>query len=1177
MVGTTSASALGLDNYPDDPTEAEASVAGMSLDSKDLVAAAQSKAGSKSDPGPNREAFNGALGGDEVIDFGAGYQIPVDDFIDFGQAGAIESESTASDAKNGKAVSGIVGADGGLSLDGKDSDFGTAQVDLLSIVAASGSSDVTDGLIDQADLNLGLGGAWVEAIDGEFQDPDSVGKYGQYRVGDAKLQLHSPAIDDAGDGVSDAAGEMEGEVNDALNEALGLTDLLPGMTVDASVESSIKDDVLDAILLEPITTDDGLATIDLGEGSIEVDVGRIGGNDDGVIDRPVGMNNQDPNTELIDDETYPFIASSVHDVIEKVIDVAVDTAIESLRSATVNVDITAPDGTKAGWDMDLTGKVSNDSCDAAGATGTVTCGTINTVMKSMDTVMGPVYDELSDPSGLLYKAFTTIKTDMMTVPIRAALDPFLKLIADNLVSLQINHQETTECTAADGSTTVNGVEVSALSLGVGDGTARLGIGNAGVRTDSCDESADGPSIDTSSPAPAGGETTLDSTGWAPDTDVTVELNGPDGEPVGDPITVTTDGDGNFPKGTVLPIPADVTPGDFTIVGTDPDGNTGEGDVTVYAPDLTVAGPVYPGDCAVIKSGGWAPDSEITVQLNDAEGKPVGDPVTATADKNGDLPDDTCVTVPDGTEPGDFTVVGSDDNGASIDSPLTVAEAGTPIVSVTTPAPAGTDIDVTSRGWSADADVTFELTDPDGKSVGDNVTVTADGEGNVPEGTTLPIPDDAAAGDYTLTATDPDDNSAKATVSVYAPTIETTSPVVPGQDAAVKSTGWLPSSEIKLQLVDADGKDAGDAVNVTTDGNGNVPDDPVLTIPEDAEPGDFTVRASDDNEAEVEASVTVAEPSIDVSSPVPAGGEASLKSAGWKANTSVELTLANADGDVVGSPVIATADGEGALPDGTKIQVPEDTKAGDLTVTGTASNETTAKGTFEVYAPSIEASSPVPAGDETTLTSSGWLPETEVSIRLALPSAKPDDSSDDLGKAITVTTDEEGAVPEDTKLPVPAETAGGDFAVVGTDDNGAEAAATIEVTSAGSDDDANASSNAGGDDANASSNAGGDDANASSNAGGDDANASSNAGGDDANASSNAGGDDANASSNAGGDDANASSNAGSGDVNAGAGDEGVSSDLPRTGGEIVPIFLAAAALIAVGAAARYTFRNKTHV
>lgn len=488
LLASTAVSAQ--DVKADEPTEAGASVAGMTLDSKELVALGKSKAASESDPGPNREAFNGAIGADEVVDFGAGYEIPLDDFLSFGEAGAIHSESTAADSKNGKSVTGIVGADGGLTLDGKDSDFGTASVDLLSLVDATGKSDVTDGLIDQADLNFGLGGAWVEAVDGELQDPDGVGGYGQYRVGDAKLNLHSPAIEDAGDGVSDAAGQMEDEVADKVNDALGLGKALPGMKVDTTVTSNIEEDVLDAILREPIKTDDGLATIDLGKGSVEVDLARLGGNDDGVTDRPVGINNQDPNSELIDDETYPLIASSIHDAIEKVIDVAVDTAIESLRSAKVNVDITALDGTTAGWDMDLTGKVSNYDCKPSGATGSVSCTTIDTVMNSMKTVTGPIYDKLSDPSGLLYKAFTTIKTDMMTVPIRAAVDPFLELLADNLVSLQINHQETTECKTADGEKVVSGVDVSALSLGVAGGKSRMGFGNAGVRTDPCGESAD---------------------------------------------------------------------------------------------------------------------------------------------------------------------------------------------------------------------------------------------------------------------------------------------------------------------------------------------------------------------------------------------------------------------------------------------------------------------------------------------------------------------------------------------------------------------------------------------------------------------------------------------------------------------------------------------------------------
>ncbi|MGO2111812.1 MAG: choice-of-anchor G family protein, partial [Pseudoclavibacter sp.] len=783
------ASAAGLDTYPTDPAEAEASVVDMALADTDLFGVAQSHAGSVQDPGPNQEAFSGSLAGTEIVDFGAGYEIPLDQLIAFGEAGALLSESTATDAQNAEAISGIAGADGGLTLDGTDGDFGTASLDMLSLFDAAGVDSITDQMIDEAELNFGLGGAWVQSIDGIFQDPDLVGELGQYRAGALSFDLHSPAIEAASTGVSDGAGQMEAAVIDEINSLLdvaSLVSLVPGASLDLEITSDIQQDVLDAVLLAPISTDDGLATIDLGTGSLTVDVGRIGGNDDGVIDRPVGINNQDPNTELIDSDTYPFIASSIHDVIERVVQVAVDAAVESLQSVEIDFDGSLPIVGDAAFTIDLTGDIV-EPC-----TGTA-CAAFSPIISAAQTAMGPIYDALSDPSGLLYDAFTTIKTDMITVPIRAAIDPFLELIAGNLLSVQLNHQETEMCTLPDGSDTVSGLEVSALSIGVAGGTARLGIGNAGVRVDACGLAALTPELEAASPAPAGSCVDITSSGWNPETDVTLQLTDATGAPVGEPVTVTTDADGNVPADTCVTIPEGTNPGDFTIVGTDPDGTTAEAPLAVYSPELAASTPVAPGECSDITSGGWMPDSEVTLQLTDAAGTPVGEPVTATADADGNVPADTCVTIPDGTTPGDYEIVGTDANGAEVTSPIEVvdADADAPVIEASSPVPAGGESEVSSSGWTPNTDVMLQLTDADGAPLGEPVTATTDADGNLPAGTIVPIPADIEPGEYAIVGTDPDGTTAQDAIDVYAPTLDATSPVSAGDDTEITSGGWAP--------------------------------------------------------------------------------------------------------------------------------------------------------------------------------------------------------------------------------------------------------------------------------------------------------------------------------------------------------------------------------------------------
>ncbi|APX33681.1 hypothetical protein BH708_14240 [Brachybacterium sp. P6-10-X1] len=1060
------ASALGLNTYPDEPTESEASVVGMSLGDEDIIGLGQSQAGSDSNPGPNTEAFNGAIGGNEVVDFGSGYQIPLDEFLEFGEVGTIQSQSTATDAQNGEAITGIAGADGGLTLDGTDGEFGTARIDLLSIAKASGADTITDQMIDQADLSFGLGGAWVESVNGEFQDPDAVGEMGQYRVGDMKLELHSPAVQAAGDGLSDAAGQMEQEVTGTINDSLDLAGALPvpGLTVDTEVSSTLQEDVLDATLLGPIATDDGLAEINLSEGTVVVDLGRIGGNDDGLIDRPVGINNQNPNTELIDDETYPFIASSVHDVIDETVDLSVGTAMDSLESVSISSSVSAPDGTTASWDMTLAGEVTNFECAPGGLTGAATCAALEGAMSAMGPIMTPINETITNPEGVIYEAFTTIKTDLMTVPVRAALDPFLELIANNLFSVQINHQETQTCQMPDGSEAVSGLEVSALSIGVLDGTSRLGIGNAGVRVDACDLAATDPLIGASSPAPAGGESTLTGEGWTPDTDVSVQLTDPDGNAVGDPVTVTTDENGAFPEGSVLPIPEGVEPGDFTVVATDPEGNEATDTLEITPADsadeatLEASSPVPAGGESDLTSEGWTPGTDVSVQLTDPDGNAVGDPVTVTTDENGAFPEGTVLPVPEGTEPGDFTVTATDPEGIEATDTLEVVAADAPLVDASTPAPAGGESTLTGEGWTPDTDVSVQLTDPEGNPAGDPVTVTTDENGAFPEGTVLPIPEDATPADgYTVTATDPEGNEATDTLEVTPAdsadeaTLEASSPVRVGDDSELVSEGWTPDTDVSVQLTDPDGNAVGDPVTVTTDENGAFPEGTVLPVPEDATPADgYTVTATDPEGIEATDTLEVVAadaPLVDASTPAPAGGESTLTGEGWTPDTDVSVQLTDPDGNAVGDPVTVTTDENGAFPEGSVLPIPEGVEPGDFTVVATDPEGNEATDTLEIVPAdaaeaTIDASSPVRVGDASTLASEGWAPDTEVSVQLTDP------EGDAVGDPVTVTTDENGAFPEGTVLPISEDaTPREGYTVTATDPEGNEATDTIEVVAA----------------------------------------------------------------------------------------------------------------------------------
>ncbi|MFC7403948.1 choice-of-anchor G family protein, partial [Georgenia alba] len=976
------APAFAVDNYPEEPSEAEASVVDSSVLGTDLAGGGRSDAGSASNPGPNNEALNVDLLGSELIQLGD-IELPIDQFIDFGQVGALQSESEASGPLDARAISGLASGDGSVTLDGADADFGAAEVDLLTLFNELGVDGGTDLLVDEATLLLGAGGAEVVAESGEFIDQDGVGGAGQYRVAEASLLLHSPAIEEAAGMMYDAAGQVDATMEDTVNDMLDLSDIvnaLPaGVTVDATVESNMQEEIFQALVAEPITTNNEVLTVDFSTGTATLHLDQIVSGDLRP-GQPSGINNQNPNTELIDDELYPMIAETVHDLMEEATNIAVGAIEGALGSVTVNLTaaMDSPAGSAtATWDLNLMGDLDNVECESSGLGGGALCTTLTTAINALGPVLSgvvqPIRDfVLSDAGQEIFDVLINdIKTGAITVPIRQALEPFIELLAQ-VVSLQLNRQVTEVCTLPDGTETTGSLEVSAISLGLVQAAdaGRLNLGNAGARIDACGLAGGelGLTLDPTEVEP-GQSTTATGEGFTADSTATVQLIGPDGEPVGDPITVDTDADGEFT--TDVPVPADAPPGDYLVEATDDTtGDVIEADLVVIEQsgldlNLGLDPPTVPaGEPTTVTGEGYTPDSTATVQLVDPAGNPVGDPVPAETDADGSFTVD--LPVPVEAEPGDYTVVGTDDTtGESTDAALAVYS---PTLEADSPVAGDQCVAITSGGWLPESEVTLQLTDGDGNAVGEPVVVTTDGEGSVPADTCLEVPEGTEPGDYTVVGTDDGGAEVTAPVAVYVPTLEATSPVPAGGETEVTSGGWLPESEVALQLADAAGDPVGEPVTVTTDGEGNVPAGTTIPIPEDAAPGEYTVVGTDPDGATAEGTLEVYGPTLDATSPVIAGQCSVITSGGWLPESEVALQLTDAAGDPVGEPVTVTTDGEGNVPADTCLEVPEGTEPGDYTVVGTDDGGSEVSAPVEVVAaptePTIVASTPVPAGGET---------------------------------------------------------------------------------------------------------------------------------------------------------------------------------------------------------------------
>ena len=342
--------------------------------------------------------------------------------------------------------------------------------------------------------------------------------------------------------------------------------------------------------------------------------------------------------------------------------------------------------------------------------------------------------------------------------------------------------------------------------------------------------------------PAGGKTSVTGTGWDPASPVSVQLKDPSGANVGAPVPVTPAADGSLPA-TDLPVPATATPGAYTVVGT-------QGSNTQSAP-LTVTAAVNPalkadptsvpaGKKTSITGTGWDPAQPVKLQLTDPAGQPVGNPVTVTPTADGALPA-TDLPVPATAVPGKDTVVGTQGTDTT-STPLTVTAAVNPALKVDpTSVPAGGKTSVTGTGWDPAQPVKVQLTDKDGKPVGDPVNVTPAADGSLPA-TDLPVPATATPGDYTVVGTQgTDTTSTPLTVTAATTPALTVNPtsVPAGKKTSVTGTGWTPGTPVSVQLKDPSGANVGAPVSITPAADGALPATD-LPVPADAKPGNDTV-------------------------------------------------------------------------------------------------------------------------------------------------------------------------------------------------------------------------------------------------------------------------------------------------------------------------------------------------
>ncbi|MFC8600700.1 choice-of-anchor G family protein, partial [Isoptericola sp. NPDC057191] len=440
------------------------------------------------------------------------------------QLGAV-NQYAAADADGATAASGAVTDQGGISVGGSEQFPADATVSLTPLVP----DDLQGSTVSQLDLSLGALSATAQAEPGSTT--------GDYQIAGATVDLTSPLVGGVYTQLQDAIAPVQTSLDglsDTLTTAvegtLGLLDASPLTQATSTVDVTVPD--LSTVLPSGFVGD-GAVQVNLQTGQVSVDLEQLLADDPDLPD----LNELPANTEILDGAVVAAIADAVTSTITSIVQDVADGVRTAVESAAVSLDVTVgarllPTGPYAdvlGITLDAPLSAIDDGTATASVDVLGTQALLDVVLgvlgTSTDALASTIVNALLAPVGAVFTLVDTLETtlDGITGPLAAdVVGPVLDVLT-GVVSLTGNVQEQPgDLPAQDPSGaesfTERALSLRLLSFGTGDDLATVNLASATVRA------VEAPSI-TVDPATvqAGAETTVSGTGFAPETDLAVQL------------------------------------------------------------------------------------------------------------------------------------------------------------------------------------------------------------------------------------------------------------------------------------------------------------------------------------------------------------------------------------------------------------------------------------------------------------------------------------------------------------------------------------------------------------------------------------------------------------------------------------------------------------------------------